>query len=688
MDLIRKVAQWISMPLVCFTNLELTAQSFSDSSLPIVIINTDGSAGIQDDSKIWADMVLINRQDGERNNLDDQTNEEHLDFSGRIKIETRGSSSQALEKKQYALTTYHDDQESKDEVRLLDMAKDNDWILGGLAFDSSMVRDYLSYNLSRQIGQYAPRLKFCELVLNGDYRGLYLLIEKIKAHDDKIDINKIDENDLALPNLSGGYITKADKVDDSDPSAWTMFSHIGSGVDFIHVVPKPDEVLSQQNDYIRAVFESLETKVSTGDESLENGYPAIIDIPSFIDFMLLNELSANVDGYQFSTYFHKDRNAKLRAGPIWDFNLTYGNDLGNMWGFLFDRSHTDTWQFDNGDNVGARFWYDLYHNDTYRCYLARRWNELIQAGQPFSSVSIGAFLDETVAEIEEAILRENERWGTTLNHSSEIQFIKDFIAERTVWMTNQLGSFEACSNIETPPLVITKINYHPADNQVDSKDQEFIEITNNGNEIVDLTGIYFGGTGLVYQFLAGSSIGPNESLQLANHSETYELKYGEPPFDEFNRSLSNGGQTITLLDGFGNVIDEVTYDDESPWPDADGNGFFLELNDPDTDNNDPLNWKATKDIEFTFVTEVSTEFSGSLYPNPTNKLINIAVPETISSLEVMTIEGQLVLSKENPKSNFSLDVSNLQHGIYILQINTRDGTIIRKFVKKLTCLKT
>ena len=119
------------------------------------------------------------------------------------------------------------------------------------------------------------------------------------------------------------------------------------------------DVTTQQNSYIHSEFDMLGSTASTGNSSLINGYPSIIDIPSFVDFMIINELSANADAYQFSTYFHKDRNGKLRAGPIWDINLTFGNDL-SIWNF--DRSKTNTWQFSNGDNEGPKFWFDLYNN--------------------------------------------------------------------------------------------------------------------------------------------------------------------------------------------------------------------------------------------------------------------------------------------------------------------------------------
>lgn len=177
-----------------------------------------------------------------------------------------------------------------------------------------------------------------------------MLLEKIKPDPNRIDIHEIERTDITLPDISGGYITKADKTTGGDPVAWTMSSYIGlNDVAFIHEWPDPELVNVLQTTYIRSEFEKLANTASNNDISPVTGYPSVIDIPSFIDYMIINELSANADAYQFSTYYHKDRNGKLRAGPLWDQDLTFGNDL-TFWGL--DRSKTNTWQFNNGDNEG------------------------------------------------------------------------------------------------------------------------------------------------------------------------------------------------------------------------------------------------------------------------------------------------------------------------------------------------
>jgi spore coat protein CotH len=364
----------IIFAIVLISYSPVFSQTFTDSNLPIVIITTDldvnnQSLEILDDPKILSSMKIIKRPDGSRNYLSDANTTAFLNYNGRIGIEIRGSSSQLLPKKGYGLTTLKADNISNNNVSLMGMPSENDWILNGIAFDPSLIRDYLSYNLSRQLGNYATRTAYCELVINGDYKGLYILQEKIKSSTGRVNILKIATTDNNAPNLTGGYITKADKDTGGDPIAWTMSSY-SWGTNFIHELPKPTAVTTQQNSYIYNQFLNLQNTSNTNNINLVTGYPSVIDIPTFIDFMLMNELASNPDGYQFSTFFHKDRSGKLRAGPIWDFNLTYGNDLFSMG---FDRSRYNVWQFSDGGNDGPKFWRDLFNNPTYKCYLSKRW---------------------------------------------------------------------------------------------------------------------------------------------------------------------------------------------------------------------------------------------------------------------------------------------------------------------------
>lgn len=662
------------------------AQNFTDSNLPIILITTDTNPAtgkpldIVDDPKVLANMKVIYRTDGTRNYLTDQNTTQFLNYNGRIGIELRGSSSQTLPKKPYGLTTLSTDNVTNNNVSILGMPKENDWVLNSLAFDPSLVRDFLSYELSRNMGNYASRGVYCEVIINGVYMGLYVFMEKLKVDDNRINITKMTTMDNTGSNVTGGYVTKCDKTTGGDPIAWSMLTSSNAYADFIHDSPKPEDITAQQNTYIYNQFIALKNLTAAQNSSITNGYPTIIDVPSFIDFMIINEFSSNADGYQYSTFFHKDRNGKLRAGPVWDFNLTYGNDLFS-WGF--DRSHTDIWQFNDGGNTGALFWKNLYNNSTFQCYLSKRWLELTSANHPLNYSVIAGRIDQLVNLISEAAAREQTKWNAVGNHATQISSLKTWLQTRTNWLNTKLNNCTACSNVSVPPLVISKINYNPvAVGTAVSDSLEFIEITNNSNSVVNLTGIYFRELGVTYQFPANSTIIASGKIHLASSAKTFELNYGIKPFGQFTRNLSNKTEKLVLADAFGNVIDQVEYSDSSPWPtEADGKGSFLELIDLNSDNSLASSWKASNIISG--VENIQFENSISIYPTPARTAIRISGNNLSIKSYIITDMFGKIISTDNNLTTSTINLEHLKPNIYFIKLSFENGmTVVKKILKE------
>lgn len=566
----------------------IRAQTFTQSKLPIVIINTSG-IDIPDEPKIDATMKIIYRGPGLDNFVADQDNPAYLNYNGLIGIELRGTTSQNIPKKPYGVETRRLNTTTNiienQNVSLLGLPSENDWILNNIAFDQSYIRNHLVYKLSAAMGHYSSRTIFCEVIINDDYKGLYELQEKIKEDGSRVNIEGIESTDIALPNVTGGYITKADKTTGGDIVAFTMDSGLPhQPVQIVHDTPDPFEIMPEQGVYVESVFRSLETAANADNASLTDGFPSIIDIPTFIDFMLLNELASNVDAYQYSTYFHKDRNGKLRAGPVWDFNSSLGSDQSIRGG----RSVTDKWQFNNGDNTGPLFFRQLFENTSFRCYLSKRWNNLTQSGQPFTLGYVQGILDPIPQLLAESVARDQQRWSYATVFNDELTVVTDFLSERISWMNDNLGGFDGCDNPSLPSLVINEIMYNPPGS---SENQEFIEIKNTGATEVDLTGIYFSTLGISYQFPPGSSVIAGGFVVLASNAAGYTTQYGSAPFGEFTRKLPNGSHNLVLSDAFGNIIDQVYYYDSAPWPaSADGGGKSLELKGTNLDNNVAANW--------------------------------------------------------------------------------------------------
>ena len=665
------------------------AQILSDSNLPIVVIQTDGGVSVPDEPRVYGNMKIIWHQDGSRNYLTDIDNPAFLNYDGRISIEIRGSSSQMLQKKAYGLTTLQADDATNNNVSLLGMPKENDWVLNSLAFDQTGMRDVLAYELSERLGQYAPRRVYCEVMVNDDYKGLYAFMEKIKVDDHRVNIAKMDETCNNFPEVTGGYITKADKTTGDDPVAWTMQGYGGGwwwggvSVDFIHHYPKPDVITNVQHNYIHRVFTKLQNQATNHSTATASGIPSVIDIPSFVDFMMIAEFSSNVDVYSLSTFFHKDRLGKLRAGPVWDYNLAFGHDE------FGGRSRYDVWQFDNDDNNGPKFWKDLFDTELFRCYMARRWNELTQPGQPFDYDFVCNRIDEIDAWIAEAIGRDNQRWNQMLAHANSINQTKNWLQQRINWLNANVGSCDACSEVAVPPLVISKIHYHPEDWWgIDGERLEFIEISNNGDAVVDLTGLCFRELGVSYCFPVGAVLPAREAVVLCSDSLAFVEYYQMEPFGQFARNLSNKSENLVLADAWGNVIDEVHYYDSDPWPWlADGEGYYLELIDLDLDNSLPESWTVGNDL--TGVSENTPADGGfRVLPNPAHDEVYVqllpgafgqhpagALSQGPAVYRITNVMGQTLMTG---RLDGVINVSSLPAGLYFITV----GNATRKLVVK------
>ena len=240
----------------------LWAQTFTDSNLPILVITTDDGASIPDEPKTTAHLGVLWHENGDRNYLTDAFS----DYDGKIGIEIRGQSSQWFDKKSYGFETRNEDG-SNNNVSLLGMPTENDWVLHGPFSDKSLIRNAFTYTLAGKIMDYAPRVRMVEIQVNGEYLGVYLLTEKIKRDNDRVDIAKLDIDDNAGDSLTGGYILKMDKYSDGDVGFRSNYAPIeGQGQEtwfWLHY-PKAENITQQQFDYIEGYMHQFENALMSG----------------------------------------------------------------------------------------------------------------------------------------------------------------------------------------------------------------------------------------------------------------------------------------------------------------------------------------------------------------------------------------------------------------------------------------
>lgn len=445
----KKLALSLTLILLAFAGRVGAQQPYS-GSLPIIIITTD-TTPVDIHGKTGATMTIIYSKTAGHYSLSDTNNASLVNYKGRIGIKTRGHTSLHSPKKSYSIETRKADNVSNNNVSLMGMPKENDWVLNALFLDNSYIRDALTYEIGRRTGHYAPRTHHCELFVNGDYKGLYMLSEKIKADKNRVDITKMSPADTMDDALTGGYIFKADHPDEEEPVAWTTTSLAGDmDVTYIIHYPKPENIAPQQLEYLREYFDAFERAARRFDTTEATGYPGIIDVTSFVDYMLVCELASNADSYQYSTFFHKDRNGKLCAGPLWDFNQAYGNDPKGRDGY-------DVWQFDNGSNTGSTFWNNFFKRKYFHRKMEKRWQQLTGNG-PLSIDSTMALIDSLSDALRQAAINDRQRWENVSDYSQSIDSLKHWLRMRYAWMDEQL---RPTTGIDNPYFSTNRLSVFP-----------------------------------------------------------------------------------------------------------------------------------------------------------------------------------------------------------------------------------
>ena len=428
-------------------SLHATAQvNFTESSLPIVVILTANAQEIPDEPKIPANMGIIYNGPGQVNRLSDPWNE----FQGTVGIERRGATSQQLFPKFPYAIELRDASGDDISAPLLGMPKESDWALISNYNDKSLIRDALAYTLAGSVMSYAPRCRFVEVVINNQYQGIYLLTERIKRDNNRVDLKK---NDPAK-DPSGGYILKLDKEEgDSVIGYWTSHVkpyHSDQQIRFLYHYPRTEDLVPAQKQYLQNWMYTLEENLrSPGFAHPATGYRKYLDPATFIDFMWVNEAAKNIDGYRLSTFFYKDRDSidgRLKMGPVWDFNLAFGNcnycsgetTYGWMWDFN---------QVCGQDYWVIPFWWERLRQDTnFLIEAQQRWKNL-RAG-PLSDQNVEFRIDSLAAVLAGGPRSRNfQRWpvlgewvwpnnfvGAT--YEQELDYLKDWLRERLHWMDN------------------------------------------------------------------------------------------------------------------------------------------------------------------------------------------------------------------------------------------------------------
>ena len=480
--------------------MPLFAQTYD---LPIIFIDTKGKCldnTVND--KMPATMSVL---DAATNNVADSAKGTHYD----IGIKVRGQSSAKFPKPGYSVEV-RDSQGLGIDVSLLGLPPADDWVLHGPYVDKSLMRNALAHWLFRQAGHYSPRTKHFDLYINGVYRGVYVLIEKIKRGKYRVHVSKLKETDVSGDELTGGYIWAFDKtgtntggmgMDDINKEGFRT----ADGVNVIMHYPKKENLQTEQQAYLKKYLEDLENLFKNGKNG--SGYENYVDMTSALDYVLHEEVTNNSDPYWCSFFLHKPKDSKggkVTLGPAWDFNLAMSNGGG------MGSTSTDGWQIENpqkqgqggmmmmGGGLKAPNWLiGMWKDSHYQSELKKRWAEL-RSGV-WHTKTMDVYLDSMKAYLTKAADRNFKRWpnlgqgsgqgdpdpepmkfcnqsqggqnqnpwgmwgggggGITMGGNNantwdgEFEHLRKKMKERMAWMDRQLGFTEPAQPIVTEPVI-------------------------------------------------------------------------------------------------------------------------------------------------------------------------------------------------------------------------------------------
>jgi hypothetical protein len=423
------------------------AQSVATAhDLPVVLIDSYG-AGRPDREYFDATTMIFQPGSGGTTSLAAAPA-----VATRAGFRLRGNSSSMFDKTPYRIE-FWDNADDDADYPVLGMPADSDWVLRGPFPDKALIREALVYDLGREMGLYAPRYAFAEFYLNtdagpvvaGDYMGVYMIVETIKNSKNRLDLKQLDPDDLTLPKITGGYIWKFEWLAAEEPTL-PCTGPAATCWNFLEVAD-PSPLQPPQAEWLRGHLQEFHDVLRAPNfADPVTGYRKYIDVGSFVDHLIVNELSRNMDAYYRSSHFYKDRDSKIFAGPLWDFDLTFGV------GGYFQNDQVAGWQHQQARQPPIAFdWFtQLLRDPAFVDQVRSRWQSLRRG--LLSDASLGARVDALAAPLTNAAQRNFQRWPnltapmvgpfftpTSPTWQGQVQVMRDWMLRRAAWLDSTAG---------------------------------------------------------------------------------------------------------------------------------------------------------------------------------------------------------------------------------------------------------
>ncbi len=461
------------------------------TNLPIVFVET-GDQMIQRDGYILSRMKIIHNGEGRFNYGDTILHpNQHVDYEGNIALKYRGHSSfNYSDKKPYAIQTLKNELlpengGEKKKVSLLGMKKDSKWAMLAPWADRSMIRDVLAFELARPWMDFVPETRFCEVLLDGTYYGVYILTERVSQGKNRLNLKNSEEigNEGETDILV--YIDRGD-----DPCYESLYHPYGiNGINmeksiyYEYKYPEEEDFAALPEgtkDYVNSKINHFEESfLATDYQNPATGYRNLIDIMSFIDYMLSTEVSNNIDGYRLSTYLYCycDTHAKEEGYDtrwkmsLWDYNFAWGNSKynGHVSNTIWHYNINFREDYQNDKNWVPFYWHRMLDDASFVEQLKERWKEYRNSNHSNENIEYKVDSLITLLQVGGAATRNEDAWqifssnicgvGYSVNSfSEEIEHLKNWIAGRLVFMDEELRATTTALQDKSQPLFKNRKN--------------------------------------------------------------------------------------------------------------------------------------------------------------------------------------------------------------------------------------
>lgn len=395
------------------------------SEIPVLRISTEQGKGITSKSEYVRAVMSVEADS------DTGFNEEFDGVS--LSIKGRGNASwNQFPKKGYRIKL-------DEGMRLLGMKKDKDWVLVSSYGDKTLLRNVVAHEMAKELShlEFTPTHVLVELYINDEYLGVYTLAEKIEFGGGKLEYTADGSLDDTPFLLEVGW----------DYNDEMVYGKSFFDIEYIErIVFKEPEFSEKYTDCARSIIKFMEQAEKAVTEL--DGYEECIDVDSLIDYLIITELTNNTESVFYrSVYMYRGNDGLLKFGPVWDFDMAFGNHAEDIPDY-------DGWcSIDNDfDYLGhnGTSWYDfLLKDDEFIEKFKNRWDEV---GKTLLDTAFDT-IDKQYLAVYNAQVRNFERWdimdkkvgvGNVDHHTYntfelQVEYLRNFIMERYEWINTHIS---------------------------------------------------------------------------------------------------------------------------------------------------------------------------------------------------------------------------------------------------------